>query len=168
MDQNNNLPLLLTPGPLTTSDETRQALERDWGSRDNDFIGLTSRVRHRLAALVGGGDDEFVAVPLQGSGTFVVEATLGTMMPRDGKMLVLINGAYGRRMAQILDIMGRAYTTLERAEDEAITGEIVGQCAIGRHNDHPRRRGPLRNDVGHFESHRRHRDHGRRSGPLAS
>ncbi len=128
MDQNNNLPLLLTPGPLTTSSDTRRAMGRDWGSRDKDFIALTARVRHRLAALVGGGEGEFVAVPLQGSGTFVVEATLGTMMPRDGKMLILINGAYGRRMAHILDVMGRAYSTLERPENEAITGDLVADA----------------------------------------
>ena len=128
MDQNNNLPLLLTPGPLTTSVDTRRAMGRDWGSRDNDFIALTARVRHRLAAIVGGEQGEFVAVPLQGSGTFIVEATLGTMMPRDGKMLVLVNGAYGRRMAKILDVMGRAYTTLKRPEDETITGEMVSEA----------------------------------------
>jgi 2-aminoethylphosphonate-pyruvate transaminase len=100
-------------------------MDRDWGSRDSDFIELTSRVRRRLAALVGGAAGEYIAVPLQGSGTFVVEAALGTMLPRDGKLLVLINGAYGRRMASMLDIMGRAYATATCAEDEPVTGDLV-------------------------------------------
>ena len=125
MDPNDDLPLLLTPGPLTTSAPTRRAMGRDWGSRDKDFIALTARVRERLAALVGDKEGEFVAVPLQGSGTFIVEATLGTMMPRDGKMLVLVNGAYGKRMAAMLDIMGRSYATVTCAEDEPVTGDLV-------------------------------------------
>lgn len=109
-------PILLTPGPLTTSDRTRQAMLRDWGSRDGDFITMNARVRKRLVELVG-GDDTHVCVPVQGSGTFAVEATLGTLIPRDGKALILVNGAYGTRMARMCDVMGRAYLTLETPED---------------------------------------------------
>src|SRR3954447_15687615 len=65
-------PLLLTPGPLTTSDRTRAALDRDWGSRESDFIALSEGVRARLAALAG-VEATHVAVPVQGSGTFAVE-----------------------------------------------------------------------------------------------
>ena len=121
-------PLLLTPGPLTTNPATRRAMDRDWGSRDTDFIALTARVRRRLEELAGGAPGEFVAVPLQGSGTFVVEATLGTLVPRDGKVLVLINGAYGRRMASMLEIMGRAHTAITCAEDKPITGMMVNDA----------------------------------------
>ncbi len=109
-------PWLLTPGPLTTSAATKEAMLRDWGSRDAGFIAMNRRVRDRLVAIAG-GEDSHVAVPVQGSGTFAVEAALGTLVPRAGKALVLINGAYGRRMARILDIMGRAYVTLETPED---------------------------------------------------
>ena len=73
-------PYLLTPGPLTTSAATKQAMARDWGSRDRRFIALTGRVRDRLTALAGGGEDHS-AVLLQGSGTFAVEAMLGTLRP---------------------------------------------------------------------------------------
>ena len=125
MNQTDRTPLLLTPGPLTTNPATRRAMDRDWGSRDTDFIALTARVRRRLEELAGGTEGEFVAVPLQGSGTFVVEATLGTMVPRDGKVLVLINGAYGRRMASMLEIMGRAHTAITCAEHEPVTGAMV-------------------------------------------
>ena len=81
-------PLLLTPGPLTTSDQTRAALGRDWGSRESDFIALSEGVRARLAALAG-VERTHVAVPVQGSGTFAVEAAIQTLVPRDGRLLVL-------------------------------------------------------------------------------
>ena len=131
MNHPDRQPLLLTPGPLTTNPATRRAMDRDWGSRDTDFIALTARVRRHLEELAGGDDGEFVAVPLQGSGTFVVEATLGTMVPRDGKVLVLINGAYGRRMATMLEIMGRDHTTISCAENEPVTSAMVEAALSG-------------------------------------
>ncbi|MGE0745205.1 MAG: 2-aminoethylphosphonate--pyruvate transaminase [Rhodospirillales bacterium] len=109
-------PLLFTPGPLTTSETTRRAMLRDWGSRDAAFIAMTARVRARLAAIADAGPGH-VAVPIQGSGTFAIEATLGTFVPRDGKLLILVNGEYCRRMATICARIGRAATTLETAED---------------------------------------------------
>jgi 2-aminoethylphosphonate-pyruvate transaminase len=109
-------PFLLTPGPLTTTDETKRAMLRDWGSRDTDFIALNRKMRDRLVALAN-GTGTHVAVPLQGSGTFVVEAMLGTFVPRAAKLLILVNGAYGRRMAQMCKYYGRAHVTYETAED---------------------------------------------------
>lgn len=116
MTRDNNDPLLLTPGPLTTSTATKAVMGHDWGSRDEKFIAINARVRARLLDIAGAADSH-VCVPLQGSGSFVVEATLGTLIPRDGKALILINGAYGQRMAKMLDYMGRAYATYETAED---------------------------------------------------
>ena len=69
-------PLLLTPGPLTTSRETKEAMLRDWGSRDAQFIALNARVRARLLAIAG-AEGSHVCVPVQGSGTFAIEATVG-------------------------------------------------------------------------------------------
>ncbi len=109
-------PWLLTPGPLTTAAETKSAMQRDWGSRDADFIAMNARVRDRLLDIAHAADSH-VCVPLQGSGTFAVEATLGTLIPPGGKALVLINGAYGQRMVKILGYAGRAHVTLETAED---------------------------------------------------
>ncbi|HXJ80638.1 MAG TPA: 2-aminoethylphosphonate--pyruvate transaminase, partial [Candidatus Methylomirabilis sp.] len=106
---------LLTPGPLTTAASTKRAMLHDWGSRDGVFIAMTARVRQRLAEIAGGGD--LVAVPLQGSGTFVVEAALGTFVPRAGKVLILVNGAYGARMARICQVASRARVVLETPED---------------------------------------------------
>jgi 2-aminoethylphosphonate-pyruvate transaminase len=110
-------PLLLTPGPLTTSASVKRAMLRDWGSRDADFIALNARVRDRLVALAGGGGTH-VCVPLQGSGTFIVEAMLGTLVSRDSTLLVLVNGAYGRRMVTMARRHGTPVSVLEAAEDQ--------------------------------------------------
>ena len=112
-------PWLLTPGPLTTAPEVKGAMMRDLGSRDDAFVALSERVRERLVGIVGGGHSH-VCVPLQGSGTFVVEAMLGTFVPADGEVLILVNGAYGRRMADICERMGRPWRVLETAEDAPI------------------------------------------------
>src|SRR3954469_25658030 len=109
-------PLLLTPGPLTTSRSVKEAMLHDWGSRDAAFIEINRTVLSRLVQIINGGTD-FVTVPMQGSGTFAVEAMLTTLVPRDGKVLVVINGAYGQRAKKICDIAGRAATVYETPED---------------------------------------------------
>ena len=113
---NHNEPLLLTPGPLTTSSTTKAAMQRDWGSRDPEFIALNARIRERITALAC-AQGSHVCVPVQGSGTFAVEATVGTLLPQDGKMLVMVNGAYGHRIAKICRIIGRACEIIETPED---------------------------------------------------
>ncbi|MBI2247424.1 MAG: 2-aminoethylphosphonate--pyruvate transaminase [Armatimonadetes bacterium] len=127
-------PLLLTPGPITVSRATKEAMLRDWGSRDGPFIAMTERVQSRLVELVGGATSH-VAVLLQGSGTYADEAMIGTLVPRDGKLLILINGAYGVRMAQIARITGRSFTTLETSEDtppdaHAVASRLASDEAI--------------------------------------
>ncbi|KAF1054633.1 MAG: 2-aminoethylphosphonate--pyruvate transaminase [Stenotrophomonas maltophilia] len=117
-------PILLTPGPLTTSARTRQALLQDWGSWDTAFNQLTADVCQRLLALVH-GEASHVCVPLQGSGTFAVEAALGTLVPRDGKVLVLVNGAYGKRLARLCQVLGRHAVIFETEEDVPSTAADV-------------------------------------------
>ena len=112
-------PFLLTPGPLTTSLSVKQAMLHDYGSRDATFIELNAGILERLVAIVH-GESTHVTVPLQGSGTFVVEAMISNFVPRDGKLLVLINGAYGKRIARICDYNGRAYEVQESAEDTPV------------------------------------------------
>ncbi len=125
-----NHEFLLTPGPLTTSKSVKAAMQRDWGSWDQPFIDLTAGICRDLTELAGGGDD-FVCVPLQGSGTFVVEAMLGTMLPRDGHCAVLINGAYGERIAKSLEVMGRRFTVLRTAETGAYDVSALEQALAG-------------------------------------
>jgi len=113
-----NEPVLLTPGPLTTSAATKNAMLRDWGSWDSAFNALTATVCRDLTAIVG-GQDSHVCVPLQGSGTFAVEAALGTLVQRHGKVLVPNNGAYCQRIVRILGTLGRTVVVLDHREDEA-------------------------------------------------
>lgn len=120
-------PLLLTPGPLTTAPETRAAMARDYGSRDSRFVGLSDAVRRRIVALAG-GDESWACVPIQGSGTFAVEAAIGTFVPRDGKLLVLVNGAYGRRMKTIAAVMGRTVSTLIFDETVPVDPDVLDQA----------------------------------------
>ena len=120
-------PYLLTPGPLTTSATVKQAMLHDYGSRDATFIELNARILERLVSIVN-GEGEFVSVPLQGSGTFVVEAMIGNFVPADGKLLILINGAYGKRIAKICDYYGRNYQVQETAEDVPVDPEQLDQA----------------------------------------
>jgi 2-aminoethylphosphonate-pyruvate transaminase len=119
-------PILLTPGPLTTSLATKMAMLRDWGSWDAGFNAVTARVRERLTAVVNGAATH-VCVPLQGSGTFSVEAAINTLVPRNGHVLALINGAYGRRLARLTEMMGRRLSVFETAEDVPTTAADVAR-----------------------------------------
>lgn len=121
-------PFLLTPGPLTTAFSVKEAMLRDWGSWDGDFRGMTKSLCDQLVALAGDTTGEFVGVPMQGSGSFLVEAMLGTMVPRDGKVLALANGAYGLRAAETLRVMGRAYTLIDKGDYLPPRGEEVGRA----------------------------------------
>ncbi len=109
-------PWLLTPGPLTTSLSVKQAMLHDYGSPDAPLLDLNARILDRLVAIVN-GSGSYVTVPLQGSGTFVVEAMIGNFVPADGRLLILINGAYGQRIARICDYYKRDYLVQESAED---------------------------------------------------
>src|SRR5258708_25706679 len=95
-------PILLTPGPLTTSLATKMAMLRDWGSWDAQFNAVTADVRRKLAHIVHAGDTH-TCVPMQGSGTFAIEAAVNTLVPRAGHVVVLVNGAYGQRFARLTE-----------------------------------------------------------------
>lgn len=97
---------LFTPGPLTTSRTVKQAMLRDLGSRDYAFTELVGWIRGTLLALGGVANGGYEAILMQGSGTFGIEAVLSTVTPRNGKWLILVNGAYGKRMAHIADVLG--------------------------------------------------------------
>ncbi len=119
-----NDPILLTPGPLTTSLATKQAMLRDWGSWDAAFNAITASLRRDLVEIVHGGD-EYTCVPLQGSGTFSVEGAIGTLVPRDGKVLVPNNGAYCARIVRICKYLNRPVVDLAVPEDQPATAGVV-------------------------------------------
>ena len=110
-------PILLTPGPLTTSAATKSAMLTDWGSWDGAFNALTASVCRDLVDIVD-GKDEHVCVPLQGSGTFAVEAALGTLVPRNARVLVPDNGSYCKRIVRILGYLEREAVVLAHGEQE--------------------------------------------------
>jgi 2-aminoethylphosphonate-pyruvate transaminase len=135
---------LFTPGPLTTSQTVKQAMLRDVGSRDVEFIETVRCIRQALLALAGVSQETgYEAVLMQGSGTFGIEAVIGSTVPPDGKLLVIINGAYGARIAEIARVLKIDTTTLEcttnvapvpadvgrmLSEDAAITNVAVVHC----------------------------------------
>ncbi len=109
--------ILFTPGPLTTSQTVKQAMLRDLGSRDSEFIGLVKDIRHKLVELGQADTDEYTTVLMQGSGTFGLEAVVSSTVPPDGKLLVIINGAYGKRLVKIASILKIDTVTLEYPEN---------------------------------------------------
>ena len=109
-------PLLLTPGPLTTSKSVKEVMVHDWGSRDATFLKINRAVLDSLPKIAHAAED-FVTVPVQGSGTFAVEAMLTSFVPPKGKVLLLVNGAYGQRAKKILDIAKRKSIVHETPED---------------------------------------------------
>jgi 2-aminoethylphosphonate-pyruvate transaminase len=120
-------PILLTPGPLTTSDRTRAAMSRDWGSWDADFNQITARIRQRVLQIVH-GEATHECVPLQGSGTFSVEGAIGTVVPRAGHVLVPNNGAYCQRLVKICKVLNRKVSTINYTEDKQVQAADVDRA----------------------------------------
>jgi 2-aminoethylphosphonate-pyruvate transaminase len=123
---------LFTPGPLTTSRTVKQAMLRDLGSRDTEFTELIREIRRRLVDLAG-GSSEFTTVLMQGSGTFGVEAVLTSVIPPQGKLLILINGAYGERMLKIAQIYRIPVTPL-RFPENSIPDVLQLDAALSQDN----------------------------------
>ena len=117
-------PLLLTPGPLTTSRATRAAMLRDLGSWDAEFKALTETVCRQLVEVVR-GTATHDCIPIQGSGTFAVEAALGTFVPRGARVLVPCNGAYAERIVRILGVIGRKPVELRFDELDPVDPDMV-------------------------------------------
>jgi len=109
--------ILFTPGPLTTSQTVKQAMLRDLGSRDGKFIGIIKEIREKLVELGQGDPKQYTALLLQGSGTYGLEAIVSSTLPLDGKLLVIINGAYGKRLAKIASVLKIETITLEYPEN---------------------------------------------------
>ncbi len=118
---------LLTPGPLTTSMTVKQAMLRDLGSRDYEFIEVVSEIRRGLLELGEVDSDAYAAIPMQGSGTFAIESVFSSIMPPGGKVLIAQNGAYGRRMAAICETLRIGHVCATFPEDQ-----VVDPLAIAR------------------------------------
>ena len=120
--------LLFTPGPLTTSVTVKEAMLVDKGSRDIEFIAVVAGIRQTLLAMgCVSREQGYEAVLIPGSGTFGLEAVVSSITAPDGKWLVVVNGAYGERIAGIAKRHGIAVTILRYAENESPRA-----CAVDR------------------------------------
>ena len=120
-----DMPYLLTPGPLTTSRTVKLAMLADWGSRDVEFRKIVGDIRKRVLQLAN-CDGRYECVIMQGSGTFAIEAAIGSLCPdKRRKTLVVANGAYGDRAAQILERIGRPYFKIDKGDSTVPTVEEV-------------------------------------------
>lgn len=119
-DITNNPYLLLTPGPLTTTDTVKLAMMKDWCTWDDDYNTIVQDVRKKLVKLATRAVNQYSAVLMQGSGTFSVESVIGTVLPQDGKLLVVANGVYGQRIVKISKKLGINTVVLASGEVEAL------------------------------------------------
>ena len=121
--------LLLTPGPLSTSETVKEAMLQDWCTWDKDYNeGIVTVIRKELLEVAGLDEKEYTTVLLQGSGTYGVEATLGAVVKPTDRLLIIANGAYGKRMAAIADYYKLDYVMVALKETELITPAIVEEA----------------------------------------
>ncbi len=120
---------LFTPGPLTTSRTVKQAMLRDLGSRDSEFIDTVKQLRSELLKVAGVSQAEgYEAILVQGSGTFTIEAVISSAIPPDGKLLIVVNGAYGERIVKIARVHGIETQVLSYRENELPSIDDVDQA----------------------------------------
>ncbi len=117
-------PYLLTPGPLTTTPAVKEAMLRDWGSWDADLRAVVASIRADLLEIADASQG-FECVLLQGSGSYGVEAALGSFAPKNKKTLMLTNGAYGERAIKAMSYMNRDFISYETDELEAPSADEV-------------------------------------------
>jgi 2-aminoethylphosphonate-pyruvate transaminase len=126
--------LLFTPGPLTTSLSVKEAMLRDLGSRDAEFVSIVREIRQQLLGLAQVAQPDYECILMQGSGTFMIESVISSSV--HAKLLILINGAYGRRIENIARVYGIATEVVEVPENRKITaadfsvGEGVSHVAV--------------------------------------
>ena len=120
---------LFTPGPLTTSLTVKQAMLRDLGSRDVEFIAAVRELRDELLSVAGVSQEAgYEAIIMQGSGTFSVEAVIASAMPPRGKLLVVVNGAYGDRIVKIAKVHGIETVVQQYRENELPSLDAIDQA----------------------------------------
>ncbi|WP_047998959.1 2-aminoethylphosphonate--pyruvate transaminase [Lactiplantibacillus herbarum] len=113
--------LLLTPGPLSTTPTVKEAMQIDYCTWDDDYRNITETIRQQILTLAQANPQTYTTVLLQGSGSYGVEATIGTAVPRSGAVLMIaINGAYGHRMSDIAEYYGIQHVDVVFDESEAV------------------------------------------------
>ena len=118
---------LLTPGPLTTTESVKQVMQEDHCTWDEEYKEITQKIRRSLLALAHADEQEYTAVLMQGSGTFGVESVLTGIVGKEDKLLIIANGAYGKRMTEIAEHAGLNYSVYDEECDKIPDAEKVGQ-----------------------------------------
>jgi 2-aminoethylphosphonate-pyruvate transaminase len=130
-DGQEDMPWLLTPGPLTTSRTVKLAAHADWGSRTEEFATVIKDIRKALLRLAQ-CDQSYECVLLQGPGSFAMEAVLGSLAPaKRKKTLVVSNGVYGLRAAAMIERMGRPFVLMDKGDTRAPTSAEVAAALDG-------------------------------------
>ena len=154
-------PLLLTPGPLTTSRTVKQAMVHDWGSRDATFIKI-----NQIGADAAAGDRQRRRATSSPCRCRAPAPSRSRRCSRPSfrataRCCVLINGAYGQRAKKICEIAGRAVAVHETPEDTPPDLAAVETLLGGDKAITPCLRRPLRDHLRHPQSDRRDRAHWR-------
>ena len=126
--------ILLNPGPVSLSERVRQAaVSQDLCHREPEYFVLQDRVRQALLRVYGCEADAWTSVLLGGSGTTALEAMMSSLLPGDGRLLVVENGVYGERISRIAEIHGIPFEALHHDWTAAIDHDRVGEAlASGR------------------------------------
>lgn len=125
--------LLLTPGPLSTTTTVKEAMQIDYCTWDSDYREITETIRKQLLDVAQASPDVYTTVLMQGSGSYAVEATIGTALPREhGVLMIAINGAYGHRMSEIAEYYGIEHVDVVFNEDEAVDPVQI-EAALDEH-----------------------------------
>lgn len=118
--------ILLTPGPLTTSQTVKEAMLTDWCTWDEAYnLHIVEEIRKSLVSLATQHTGDYTSILLQGSGTYCVEAVIGSVIKPGDKLLILSNGAYGDRMGNIAEYHGISYDMLAFDETEQVSVSYV-------------------------------------------
>ena len=119
--------ILLNPGPATTTDSVKLAQAvPDICPREQEFGDLMEFCATEITKLVGDPKD-YATVLFGGSGTATVEAILSSVVPDGGKILIIDNGAYGKRMCQITSIYKLNTVIFESSSIEPINLQALGK-----------------------------------------
>jgi 2-aminoethylphosphonate-pyruvate transaminase len=125
--------LLLNPGPVTLSERVRRSLlQPDLCHRESEFFDLQDEARQRLLSTYALDPLVWSAVLLTASGTAAVESMVAALIPTRGRVLIIENGVYGERIAQICAQYGIAH---ERLIGEWLEG--IDLAAVGDRLAHP-------------------------------
>lgn len=129
--------ILLSPGPVSLSDAVRKAaMSTDLSHREPEFRELLERVRSSLIDVYGLDDAEWATVLMGGSGLTALEATVASLVPRDGSLSVVENGAGGELISRIAEIHGVGSTTLSHGWTDAVDHARVEESLAGGGHTH--------------------------------